>query len=273
MRWASLLFVPSDQPRKIARAHESGAHALVLDWEDSVAEASKVDARRLALEFIRASEFAGSTFIRVHSVRSRHFTEDCAALQSARPDGIVLSKCGTAEEVRQLAAVLKDTTCGILPLIESPAGVVNCSAIVTASDLVIGAAFGAEDFSAEMEITRSEGEPELLYARCAIATACRAAGVEPIDTPFLEYRDDAGLRNAAMRSSHLGFTGKLAIHPAQVPILNEVFSPTSGQLEEARRLLETFESSKTAVLGIEGRMVDEAVVKRARRLLASYSDV
>ena len=273
MRWASLLFVPSDQPRKIARARESAAQAVVLDWEDSVAEAAKVNARRFALEFIRATEFAGSIFVRVHAARSPHFAEDCAALQSVRPDGIVLSKCSAPDEVEQLASFLKDTTCGIVPLIETPAGVVNCSAIVAASDLVIGAAFGAEDFSAEMEITRSEGEPELLYARCAIATACRAAGVEPIDSPFLEYRNDAGLRTAATRSSHLGFTGKLAIHPAQVPILNEVFSPTSGQIEEARNLVEAFESSKAAVVGIEGRMIDEAVVKRARRLLASYSDV
>jgi citrate lyase subunit beta/citryl-CoA lyase len=238
-----------------------------------VAEASKIDARRFALEFINSSEFAGSIFVRVHAVGSPQFTEDCAALRSVCPDGIVLSKCATPDEVRQFATFLNDTSCGILPLIETPVGVVNCSAIVTASDLVIGAAFGAEDFSAEMEITRTEGEPELLYARCAIATACRAAGVEPIDSPFLEYRNESGLRTAATRSSHLGFTGKLAIHPAQVPILNEVFSPTSSQIEDARNLVEAFESSKAAVVGMEGRMIDEAVVKRARRLLALYSDV
>jgi citrate lyase subunit beta / citryl-CoA lyase len=275
-RWASLLFIPSDQPRKLARGRESRAAALILDWEDSVCEPAKRDARKLALDFLRSKpDFPGSIFIRVNANGSRHFSEDCAALREFRPNAIVIPKCRSARDVQRLASFLSEVdsgkACHIVPLIESAVAVVNCSAILASSDRVIAAGFGAEDFSADMQITRSAGEPELLYARCVIATACRAAGIEPLDSPFLDYRDTQGLRTAAAGAAHLGFTGKLAIHPAQIPVLNEVFSPSAGELEAARRLVEAFESANAAVAGIEGRMIDEAVIKRARRLLDLFA--
>ena len=274
--WSSLLFVPSDQPRKLAKGRESRAAALILDWEDSVSDPAKPDARRRALDFLRSkAEFPASIFIRMNASGSRHFSEDCAALRELRPDAIVLPKCRSAHDVQDLASFLSEAdlekACHIVPLIESAAAVVNCSAILAASDRVIAAGFGAEDFSADMQITRSPGEPELLYARCVIATACRAAGVEALDSPYLEYRDTQGLRTAAASAAHLGFTGKLAIHPAQVPVLNEVFSPSQRELEAARQLVDAFESANAAVAGINGRMIDEAVIKRARRLLDLFA--
>ena len=127
--------------------------------------------------------------------------------------------------------------------------------------------FGAEDFSADLGITRTPGEPELLYARCAIVTACRAASCQAIDAPCIEFHDLEQTRQAAQRARNLGFTGKLAIHPAQRPVLNAMFSPSEAEVQEAQRILAAYSASGAGVIAIDGRMIDEAVVRKARDIL------
>jgi citrate lyase subunit beta/citryl-CoA lyase len=127
--------------------------------------------------------------------------------------------------------------------------------------------FGAEDFSADVGITRTPGEPELLYARCALVTACRAASCQAIDSPCIDFNDLEQTRQAAQRARNLGFSGKLAIHPTQLSVLNAVFSPSEAEVQEARRILAAYSGSGAGVITMDGKMIDEAIVRKARDIL------
>jgi len=241
----SLLFVPADSEPKLTKAKQIAADALVLDWEDAVLPENKHSARRLSRDFLlgrtRPKPFV---LIRCNPVSSRSFAEDCKALDAVPPDAVLLSKCQSAAEVLQLDEELNKRDPAkkvrVYPLVESPLGILNAFAIATCSPRVAGLGFGAEDFSAEMRISRTPGELELLYARSALVTACHAAGRDAIDSPFLEWKDSDKLRAHIQAARNLGFTGKLAIHPAQVPVVNEVFSPSPSEVERARRIVDAF---------------------------------
>jgi citrate lyase subunit beta/citryl-CoA lyase len=268
----SLLFVPADSEPKLTKAKQIAADALILDWEDAVLPENKASARRLSRDFLLGrTSSKPSVLIRCNPVGSRSFAEDCIALDAILPDGILLSKCQSAAEVLQLDEVLNKRDSAsqvrVYPLVESPLGLLNAFAIVTCTTRVAGLGFGAEDFSAEMRISRTPGEIELLYARSALVTACHAAGRDAIDSPCLEWKDPDRLRAHVQAARNLGFTGKLAIHPAQVPVVNDVFSPSPSEVERARRMVDAFSASGSAVLAWDGTMVDEAVVRRARQIL------
>jgi len=266
----SLLFVPGDSRKKLEKGPATGADALVVDWEDAVPLDHKGSARNLTLEFL-GRRTVPAWMVRVNPVSSPLFLEDCETLAGSLPDGIILSKCRSAADVAQLEDFLRrknpDAQCSIYPLIESPAAVVNAFSIATSSNRVLGLGFGAEDFSAEARIVRTEEEIELLYARSAMVTACRAAGCEPIDSPCMDFQDSQKIRAAARRARYLGFTGKFAIHPSQVHVINELFSPTESEVAAARRVLDAFAAAGGAVLGLDGTVVDEAVARRARQIL------
>jgi len=269
----SFLFVPADSESKLAKAKHFPADALVLDWEDAVLPSNKSVARRLSRDFL--SGLTGSrqlfVFIRCNPTNSSSFAEDCGALEGMRPDAVVLSKCQSSEDVRLLCEVLDKTDpmshSRIYPQVESPVALIGAFSIAISSPRVAGLFFGAEDFSAEMEITRTPGEIELLYARSALVTASRAAAVDAIDSPCMEWKDADKLRASAQAARNLGFSGKLAIHPAQVPVINETFVPTRSEIEHANRVVSAFSSSGTGVLAVDGSMVDEAIVRRARQIL------
>ena len=273
----SLLFVPGGSPSKMDKAAGLPADALILDWEDAVLPAEKSAARASSLDFVRNRMPRQPVFLRFNQTGSDAFRADCETLREFLPDGIVLSKCQSADDVGRLTAILNETDpsghCAICPLVESPQGLLNAASIAAVSERVAWVAFGAEDFSAEMRITRAEDEMEILYARSVLVTACRAAGKEPIDSPCLNLRDLGVVRVAAQRARNLGFSGKLAIHPSQVAVLNEMFSPTQGEVNEARRLVELFSSAQSGVAAVEGQMVDEAVARRARLVLKLAGDV
>jgi citrate lyase subunit beta/citryl-CoA lyase len=265
----SLLFVPGDNERKLAKAREVKTDALVIDWEDAVAAGAKAAARRRTVEAMRASPPREHVLlIRVHTVGSEDFREDCKALEVCRPDGLMLSKCRSAADVHELARFLSgpdpESACAICPLIETAGGLLHAHAIAGSSERVFALGFGAEDFSAEIGLRRSEDEVELLYARSALVTAARAAGCDAFDSPCVMLGDEAKLAAAAARARNLGFAGKMAIHPEQVPILNAAFSPTEDELAWARRALE---SNPEGVGRVGGQMVDEAVLRQARRIL------
>jgi citrate lyase beta subunit len=267
----SVLFVPADAGKKLARAQQLPADALAVDWEDGVALPHKNKARTQTVEFTRQrATLPQVILVRMNPVFSPEFSQDCAAIQQCTVDGIILSKCRSAEDVRGLADVLDQVValrdCNIYPLIESPAALLDAFSIATASDRVAALAFGAEDFSAEMGIVQSETEIELLYARSCIVTSARAAGRDAVDSPCLDLRNPERVREAGRRARNLGFTGKLAIHPSQLEILNEVFSSSDQELEEARRILAASSPDRGA-FSLEGSMVDEPILKRARQVL------
>lgn len=268
----SLLFVPGNDRSKMAKASRVSADAVILDWEDGVLPVDKAGARRATVGFLRQESCQPLAFIRFNRVGTRAFDDDAKTLEEYVPDGIVLSKCRSAADVMQLAATLDEVdrngNCSICPLVESAEGLMNVAAIAGGSSRISMVAFGAEDFSAEMGILRTEDEIELLFARSSLVTACRAAGKEAIDSPCLEFRSLTRLSGVVRRARNLGFSGQLAIHPDQIATINQTFMPSEAELTEARQLVNSFDSSFSGVVAVEGRMVDEAVVRRARRILA-----
>ena len=268
----SYLFVPGDSERKLEKARQRGADVLILDWEDAVLPENKARARELSLEFVLAAGTGDtSVLIRCNPAESSSFEEDCVALQRIPSEGVLLSKCRSVDEVLGLVQALSDaegaTRHAIYLMLESPQAVLNAFQMASSCARVAGLMFGAEDFSAEMHITRTPEETELLYARSAVATAARAAGCEVVDSPCLEFRDLARVRSHAQAAHNLGFSGKLAIHPAQVAVINEVFFPSATEVEWARRIVDAFSNAGTGVIDVDGTMVDEAIVKRARQIL------
>jgi len=268
----SLLFVPGDSESKLQKARQIAADALILDWEDAVLPQNKVLARKRSLDFLSGQASSDTILlIRINPAPSPFFAEDCLALESILPNAILLGKCQSVSEVHQLNEFLTqrdaDNRVRIYPQVESALAILNVFAIATSCPRVAGLTFGAEDFSADMGITRTEGEIELLYARSALVTACRAAGRDAIDSPCLEWKALEKLRADTRAARNMGFSGKLAIHPAQVPVINEIFSPSAVEVERARRILAAFSASSSGVLTVDGSMVDEAVVRRARQIL------
>lgn len=261
-RLRSLLFVPADNAAKLERARSTAADALILDLEDAVAPPDKQQARSMAIEFLRdRGAFAGPVLVRCHGCTSPEFEKDRRVLEASSPDGIVLSKCRSAADVLPIANT------SVVPIIESAEGLLNAYAIAAATPRVIALAFGAEDFCSDIGITRTPGEPELLYARSALVAASRAAGKYAIDTPLLAYRDETALREAAQRARNLGFSGKLAIHPAQVATIHEIFRPSEREIVEAKRILEWAADKGPGATALDGRMIDEAVLRKAREIL------
>jgi citrate lyase beta subunit len=268
----SVLFIPGDDSRKLAKAKQLPADALAVDWEDGVSPPKKNKARAQTVEFTQQSDnLLPAILVRMNPTFSPEFSQDCAAIQECAIDGIILSKCRSAEDVHVLADLLDKVVtlreCKIYPLIESPAALLSAFSIATASDRVAALAFGAEDFSAEMGIVRSRTETELLYARSCIVTSARAAGRDAVDSPCLDIRNPERVREAGHHARNLGFTGKLAIHPSQLEIINEVFSASEQELESARRTLDAA-SPETGVFSLDGRMVDEPILKRARQVVS-----
>ena len=269
-----LLFVPGDSEAKLEKAVGLPADAIVIDWEDAVLPAHKAAARETtAASLRRRGPSEQAVIVRVNPVESEDFRADCEALAGLGPDtlpgGLMIAKCASAEDVREGAAFLNQIDPrgdrGLYAVIESARGVVNAASIVGVSDRVVAAAFGAEDFSAETGIRRGPEDAELLYARSTVVTAARAAGCEAYDSPSMDFRDLDKVKAAAERARNLGFSGQLAIHPAQIPIVREAFKPSPEEVAEAENLLRTFEEQGRGVIGIAGRLVDEPILKRARR--------
>ena len=272
-----LLFVPGDSQAKLRKAFGLHADAIVIDWEDAVLPTDKANARKTTLPLLAGrTPTEQATIVRINPVDSEAFGPDCEALAGlppeALPDGVMVPKCASSEDVSEAAAFLDEVDpsgrVGLYVVIESARGVVNAVKITTAHDRVVAAAFGAEDFSAETGIRRGPDDDELLYARSAVVTAARAAGCEVYDSPSMDFRDLAKVKAAAERARDLGFSGQLAIHPAQIPIVQEAFRPTPEEIAEAGRVLRTFSEQGLGVIAVEGRLVDEPILKRARRTLA-----
>ena len=271
----SLLFVPGDDTRKLAKAMHSGADALILDLEDSVAPDAKARARQIASAFLkeaRATPRRPRLFVRIN------------ALDSTLPDGVMLPKARMGADVQHLGAklavreaehALPDGATTILAIATETAGsLFGMSTYAGASRRLLGLAWGAEDLSAALG-AETNRLPDGAYAapyqlaRTLTLLAARAAEVEPIDTVFTQFRDDAGLRAECAAARRDGFTCKLAIHPGQVTAINEAFTPSPEAVAEARSVLAAFAAAPGAgVVALDGRMLDRPHLLRAQRLLA-----
>ena len=275
----SLLFVPADTDRFLAKAAGRGADALILDLEDGVAHAAKPAARANLAAFVPQLQSEGAVVhVRVNN-EPQLLMEDLQAAVTAGADGLLLPKIECAEQLVAIDAQLhqleqRHGRAAALPLaalLESPLALCNAATIARACSRLQAMLFGVEDFCASMEI-ESSVEAMLLPAQ-TMAIAAVAAGVHPLGLPgsVADFTDLHAYRELAVRARRIGMRGAVCIHPAQVSVLNEVFGGMEEDAQHARRLLEVFDAAIAAGKGAvshEGRMVDEPVAARARRFLA-----
>src|SRR5579864_7317929 len=278
----SLLFVPADIARKLARGLEAGADALILDLEDSVAAANRPTARRLAREFLQAhGPEKVRRYVRVNPLASGLALDDLAATVAGRPDGMLLPKC-TPDDVRTADHYLSafEAAAG------APVGAVKIVAIATETPQAVFAlggyggvsprleaiTWGAEDLSACIGGSNrtADGEYDGPYrlARSLCLLAASAANVAAIDTIYTDFRDEAGLKAECAAARRSGFVGKMAIHPAQLAAINEAFSTSAAERLWAERVIALFAANPDAgTLALDGKMVDKPHLILARRLL------
>jgi citrate lyase subunit beta/citryl-CoA lyase len=272
-RLRSLLFVPGDRPDRMAKALGSGADALILDLEDAVAIDAKPAARSAVAEFLRRDRTL-PLFVRINPLDGGMSDDDLAAVLPGKPDGIVLPKAEGAASLRALDAKLAGDTL-ILPIAtETPAAIFTLGDYGGVTDRLAGLTWGAEDLPAAIGASTSreaDGSytPPYQVARALILFGAHAAGVPAIETVYPDFRDLNGLAAYAARGRRDGFTGMMAIHPAQVPVINVAFTPSDDEIAYARRVVDLFTANPQAgVLSLDGKMLDAPHLKAAERLLA-----
>lgn len=286
----SWLFIPGDSESKLRKSDASGADAVILDLEDSVAP----DRKQVARDNVRAHLDArprGSRnpllYVRINPLDHSALT-DLASVMKGGPDGIMIPKTTCAEDVRILSLwldafeVSNNIEIGstrILPVAtETAAGTLK---LIEFTDLslprLIGLTWGAEDLSTALgagtNLDPSTGEWALVYqlARVQVLLAAKAAGVVAIDTLYVDFRDEAGLRRSSSRAADEGFSGRIAIHPSQVGPINETFAPSTEAVEHARRIIAAFDANPgSGTVGLDGRMIDIPHLKQARNVLALH---
>lgn len=272
----SLLFVPADSERKIARALETGADVVVLDLEDSVAPANKPAARTLVSEVLGTrTTRTPMLIVRVNALDSGLVEADLEAVMPAGPDGFMQPKTRSADDVTELAAMAGNGGLPIIAIATETARALFClQSYGEAVPPLVGLTWGAEDLSSDLGAAASRDEAGLLtdpyrLARTLCLIGARAAGIDPIDTVYVNYRDERGLEAECRAAARDGFTGKMAIHPDQVEPINRIFTPAPDAVARARRIVEAFQAAGDAgVLGLEGEMLDRPHVIRAEQLLA-----
>ncbi|WP_421928597.1 HpcH/HpaI aldolase/citrate lyase family protein [Neoaquamicrobium sediminum] len=265
----TLLFAPGDRTEVHPKALATGADVVCLDLEDAVAPDRKAAARAAAVPFLRADD-AVERVLRINSPRSAEGLRDLLAVIEARPQGgvVFLPKVATADEVRWVAGLLDEAGLGlaIAVLIESVEGLENVAAILSASPRIAFAMFGGADLSAELGV-RIADQP-LLYARSRVVHAARLAGIDVFDVPSLDFRDLDIVRAEALRAGELGFTGKGVIHPSNVTVVNEAFSPSAEEVEKARKIVAAYQASPTGLAVVDGKLVERPVIRSMERILA-----
>jgi citrate lyase subunit beta/citryl-CoA lyase len=267
----SYLYVPGDDPRRIEKALATGADAVVIDLEDAVASSRKEVSRRNAAEVLESGP-ARPVFVRISAPGSELAARDIDAVAGLHLSGLRLPKVESLESVRLVAETLEElrSEAGIQCLIESALGLELSFEIARSHERVAGISLGEADLAADLGVRDEAG---LLYARSRIVSASRAAGLPgPVQSVYTNVRDLDGLRRSTEEGRDMGFVGRSAIHPSQVPIINEVFTPTEEEVAEAQELLDRLEGEAGSGTGAfvleDGHFVDRAVVESARRTLA-----
>ena len=278
----SAVFVPGNRVNMLERACSFDADVIMVDLEDSVPPGEKVVARDLAREWVPALRDGSGrrVMVRLNSLDTGLVRAELEAVVSPALYGVSIGKVESARDVRTLdgllaalepAAGVDAGSLRIIPWIETARAVWDARGIALASPRVAAIAFGAEDFTNDMGIERSDSGDEVAVPRAWVPVAARAAQVGALDSPFVRFRDPGALRDDARAARRMGYTGKFAIHPAQLAIINETFSPSVAEIEYARRVVEAWDAAEAAgrgSLALDGRMVDVPVVKRAQNLLA-----
>ena len=268
----SFIFSPGMKPEMFAKALASGADIVCVELEDGIAPKDKDQARARALEIFQTPQADDGVerIVRINCLRSAFGIADVQAVldTSAPPPALMLPKVMSPDEVVLLDDILTerglDTRLHII--IETNAGLEAAHDIARASPRIDALFFGGVDMAADLRC-KNAWEP-LLYARSRVAHAAAGVGVDAIDVPYLDLQDSEGMEREARLSRDLGFSGKGAIHPRQIPILNDVFTPSEAEVAHARRLLEAFENADTGLVVVEGKLIEKPVLREMHRIVA-----
>ncbi len=276
----SFLFTPGNHPRKLAKVFHSGADAVILDLEDAVAIAEKPATRAVVVAALREPRNCRG-YVRINSLGTEFWEADIPAVVGPWIDGIVLPKVESAADLilvdqaiaaAEQAAGLAVGSIDLMPIVETAKGIVNVDEIAGAVPRVRRLSFGGGDYTNDLDFTWTPEEEVLAYARARLVHASRVAEIEPpIDTVVIHIRDHLRFRASAERGRMFGFAGKLCIHPDQVPVTNEVFTPGEEEVAHARAVIAAFENAEaegSASIQLDGYFIDYPIVYKAQRILA-----
>ena len=267
----SRLYLPGNEPKHFLNAHLHEPDGVILDLEDSVAPASKDEARLLVRNALRAVDFGRSErMVRIN--QGERGLADTDAVAPHNVHVLLIPKVESAEQVRAVdeRAHRAGADCLLMPIIESALGCFNALQIASASPNVVALTIGLEDYTADLGAERTREGRESLWARQVVVNAARAAGVPPIDSVFSDVADTEGLRQSVLEARALGFEGKGCIHPRQVPVVHQAFAPSQAEIDRAVRIVLSFEDAERMGLGVVAlgsKMIDPPVVKRALRVV------
>jgi citrate lyase subunit beta / citryl-CoA lyase len=261
------LFVPGNEPEKINKAFASLADVVILDWEDAVAPSRKVEARLVTHSALVNTHSHPRVVLRINNFKSNEYAKDIEALDDMPVTGIMLAKVSGPEDLQHLITLGRP----IIPLIESALGIENAFQIAKAHPLVERLVLGTMDLMADLRAQWEPDGPSLPYIRSRVLIAGQAAGLAgSIDGVYPLLNDLDGLHAEAMTARKLGFTGKLLIHPRQIEVVHQVFSPSAEEIEEARQTIATFDEAVAAgrsAIRIGERMVDPPMIIWAQNIL------
>jgi citrate lyase beta subunit len=277
----SVLFMPGDNARKIEKAARLPCDCVAIDLEDGVAASQKALAREVTASALRGIDFgARERLVRLNPASSDLHSDDLRETLLANPDGYIIPKVETPDDVREISHRMDKIAIGLGVLasqmrlwavIETALGVMNLREIAQASPRLTALMFGAEDYAASVGATRTERGEEVLFARSAVVAAAAAYGLDAIDLVRFDLADPAGLEAECRFGRQLGYAGKMAIHPGQLDVINRAFSPNPDEIARAGRIVSAAAQYQAAGLGafaLDGRMIDAPVVKSAENVLA-----
>ena len=275
----ALLYMPGDDWKKITKSLTLGVDCICMDMEDGVAVNRKAGARATIAKALQELDFGKSEKLaRINSVGSGWEKDDIAAVLPVRPDGIVIPKIESLDQIKWGSEIIEAAelrygwpinSVRMLVGVETAKGILNLREIASHPRLD-GIIFGGEDFAASVGATRSRDATELLYARQAVVVACAAFSLQAIDIVTIDFKDIASLRAEAEFGARLGFSGKQIIHPAQVEPIQTAFTPSDEAIAYAKRIVESFEASQKEGRGafaLDGKMIDMPLLKNARKVL------
>lgn len=276
----TMMYVSGSNPANIAQAGIYGSDSLMFDLEDSVSVNEKDAARFVVYNALRKFDYGDTEkVVRINDINSELGRQDLQAIVRAKPDIIRLPKTETAADVLEAERIIAEIeteigmevgTVKLMAAVESPLGIINAMEIATCSPRLIAMAIGAEDYVTNMHTTRSPQGVELVSARGNLLIACRAAGIYALDTVYSDINNDEGFLDEVRLIHQMGFDGKSCIHPRQVEPVHMVFTPREKEIDYAVRTFEAIDEAErkhSGVIALDGKMIDEPMVERARRVI------
>jgi citrate lyase beta subunit len=273
--------MPGDDLRKIRKATTLDVDCVCMDMEDGVALNRKAEARTTIAQALQTLDFGRSERLaRINAIGSGLEAEDLAVVVPAHPDGIVIPKIESAEQIRWVSQVIASHEAHnewpmggicLLVVVETARGIVNLREIAASDPRLQAIIFGAEDFAGDIGATRTAEGWEVFYARSAVVTHAAAYGLQAIDMVYIDFNDLEGLRQEALQGAGMAFAGKQVIHPNQVAPVQQAFTPSEEAIAYARRVIQAFEENQQAGKGafvLDGKMIDAPILKSAERVIA-----